>query len=713
MIAISPNDFTEMVNMGMRLEEGVREANQSVHVQQGQQQQPQQCTNHNNNNHHQNFKRKKGAPGHDIENCYPLKYEVQKLIKSGMVPFKDQAPNVKANLLPAHGKASVNMVDGCPGNFRVFEVCHTRRSLVEIHRDFCLQSRYMVNDVNVIVPVFKIPERVVIQFDRSRNVNRSVSLLVIQLASPIPYSSVKVVPYKYNSTMIENGKEVPLPVANSVVSIINVMKVTYSGRVFGLVSPKVVEDVSMGKKAEVPTVDLVTTPTFQSGESSGLKANDDNEVLRLIKRSEFNAVEQLLQTPSKISVLSLLMNSELHKEALQKVLEQAYMEHGVTVDQFDHIVSNITSCNNLSFCGEGLPKEGRNHNLALHILMNCKEDAISNVLVDTGSLLNVLPKSTLARLSYQSAPMSCLLGRPWIHEAGNVTSTLHQKLKFVKNGKLIIVGGEKAFLKTREPISSLKDTKEVIQSGSTDKWGRIVEVIENKNRAGLGFPQGPFPQMILKPIERNDLTPSPNFDFPMFEAKEENDDEEVSDELYNLLEHEEKTIHPFEERIELVNLGSDDDVKEVKIGSQLCPEVKKGEKGIEVDPAKVKAIQEMHAPRTENIKEYLLEPSILSPPVEGRPLIMYLTVLEESMGCVLGQHDESGKKEYVIYYLSKKFTDCETRYSKLEKTCCALAWAAKCLRQYMLNHTTWLISKMDPIKYIFEKPSLTGRISRW
>ena len=31
----------------------------------------------------------------------------------------------------------------------------------------------------------------------------------------------------------------------------------------------------------------------------------------------------------------------------------------------------------------------------------------------------------------------------------------------------------------------------------------------------------------------------------------------------------------------------------------------------------------------------------------------------------------------------------------------------------MLNHTTWLISKMDPIKYIFEKPALTGRIARW
>jgi hypothetical protein len=37
---------------------------------------------------------------------------------------------------------------------------------------------------------------------------------------------------------------------------------------------------------------------------------------------------------------------------------------------------------------------------------------------------------------------SCLLGRPWIHAAGAVTSTLHQKLKFVVDGKLITVAGE-------------------------------------------------------------------------------------------------------------------------------------------------------------------------------------------------------------------------------------------------------------------------------
>lgn len=56
------------------------------------------------------------------------------------------------------------------------------------------------------------------------------------------------------------------------------------------------------------------------------------------------------------------MNSKAYREGLQKVLEQAYVEHDVIVDKFDHIVTNITSCNNLSFCDEKLPEEGRNRN---------------------------------------------------------------------------------------------------------------------------------------------------------------------------------------------------------------------------------------------------------------------------------------------------------------------------------------------------------------
>ena len=35
--------------------------------------------------------------------------------------------------------------------------------------------------------------------------------------------------------------------------------------------------------------------------------------------------------------------------------------------------------------------------------MNCKNDSISNVLIDNRSVLNVIPRSTLMKLKYQGA----------------------------------------------------------------------------------------------------------------------------------------------------------------------------------------------------------------------------------------------------------------------------------------------------------------------
>ncbi|RDY07599.1 Retrovirus-related Pol polyprotein from transposon 17.6, partial [Mucuna pruriens] len=174
------------------------------------------------------------------------------------------------------------------------------------------------------------------------------------------------------------------------------------------------------------------------------------------------------------------------------------------------------------------------------------------------------------------------------------------------------------------------------------------------------------------------------------------------------------------------------------------------ERGIKLDPEQVKAIRDMPASKTEtkvkgflgrltatcnpifkllrknqkvewNLecqeafkkdKRYLESTPILVPTIPSRPLILYLMALKESMGGILGQQNNFGK-EQAIYYLSKKFIEYEKKYSALERTCCALVWVAKRLRQYMLAHTTRLIAKMDPLKYIFEKLALTRRITRW
>ena len=58
------------------------------------------------------------------------------------------------------------------------------------------------------------------------------------------------------------------------------------------------------------------------------------EILKIIKKSDYNVVEQLGQTPSKISMLSLLLCSEAHAKALIAFLKTAHVPQETSADQF-------------------------------------------------------------------------------------------------------------------------------------------------------------------------------------------------------------------------------------------------------------------------------------------------------------------------------------------------------------------------------------------
>ncbi|KAI5411692.1 hypothetical protein KIW84_056677 [Lathyrus oleraceus] len=187
-----------------------------------------------------------------------------------------------------------------------------------------------------------------------------------------------------------------------------------------------------------------------------------------------------------------------------------------------------------------------------------------------------------------------------------------------------------SLLRRAPSFASYKDAKLAIMRGATAGLGKMIELEENESRAGIGFSSGTLNKqglfksggfihtgldeevaavleedtkdsgnfiipggvynnwivvdiptvvhkstLISKPVEHNDPTPSPNFEFSVFEA-EEDDVEEIPDEITSLLEHEEKIIQPHLENLETVNLGSEDCVREVKIGALLEESVKKG-----------------------------------------------------------------------------------------------------------------------------------------
>ena len=114
-----------------------------------------------------------------------------------------------------------------------------------------------------------------------------------------------------------------------------------------------------------------------------------------------------------------------------------------------------------------------------------------------------------------------------------------------------------------------------------------------------------------------------------------------------------------------------------------------------------------------SIKAYLVNPPVLCPPHKEKPLLLYLTVTDTAVGAMLAQEKKDSKIENAIYFVSRKLQGSELNYSALEKTCTALVWVVGKLKHYMMAHTVYLVSKMDPIKYLFDKPSLSTRLAKW
>jgi len=75
----------------------------------------------------------------------------------------------------------------------------------------------------------------------------------------------------------------------------------------------------------------------------------------------------------------------------------------------------------------------------------------------------------------------------------------------------------------------------------------------------------------------------------------------------------------------------------------------------------------------EEIKRYLTQPPVLTAPVSGIPFLMYVRVMDHSLGALLAQINDQGY-EQAIYYLSRTMIRAEYRYNPIEKECLALVF---------------------------------------
>jgi hypothetical protein len=99
------------------------------------------------------------------------------------------------------------------------------------------------------------------------------------------------------------------------------------------------------------------------------------------------------------------------------------------------------------------------------------------------------------------------------------------------------------------------------------------------------------------------------------------------------------------------------------------------------------------------------------PPQDKKPLKLYLSANERSIGLALVQESEG--KERIVYFMSRRLLDAETKYSMVERLCLCLYFSCTKLRPYLLTVECIVVCKDDVVKYMLSLPILKGRIRKW
>ncbi|XP_019242002.1 PREDICTED: uncharacterized protein LOC109222047, partial [Nicotiana attenuata] len=704
-----------------------------------------------------------GALGHDTEKCWKLKTAVQELIDTHRIEVQaPDAPNINQNPSPAHHEAHmielihkggepkkpsqmVMMIRASETSSK--EKLTSGKAVVQLKGVDSKPTVVAEKGSSSIVAVKPEQAKVVIQGVANKPVvvmkGTRIELVIIKPVTQLPVTNSKAIPWSYEQVVVTyKGKEIKEEVCEA-------QGLTRSGRCFAL------EEL---RKARVPKDNPVLVKKAVTEEEA-------EKFLKKMKVQDYCIVEQLRKTPAQISLLSLLIHSDEHRRALMKILNEAHVPDKISVNHLEKIANKIFEVNRVTFSDDELPVEGTKHNMALYLTVKCEDSVVTRVLVDNGSSANICPSSTLNKLKVdderihknnicvrgfddggkdsvgdiileltigpveftmefqvldEAVSYNLLLGRPWIHAAKAVPSTLHQMVKFEWDRQEIVVHGEDNMCALSDaivPFIEVDDDKgpwvyevfdtvsvekvlegksipvpritaatvmvasEMLKNGfipgkglGADLQGIVhpVSLPKNLDTFGLGFkPTAADVRRARKMKKRAWVLPKPiprlsrSFIRPGIRKQLLS---KVSGSLIGADGDLDKGFERLFAEVNMVEAGEGSSKANVQVCNSdimFCPIgcvkalVPSGKLlgfivsrwGIELDPSKIKAIRELPPPRNktekdaavkwtdecqeafDKIKGYLSNPPVLVPPEPGRPLILYLTVLDNSFGC--------------------------------------------------------------------------------
>ncbi|XP_019259854.1 PREDICTED: uncharacterized protein LOC109237913 [Nicotiana attenuata] len=450
---------------------------------------------------------------HDTEKCWHLKSAIQELINTNQIVIQSpEAPNINQNPLPAHAETHIIEIvhkDGEPEksskSVMMIRASESTSVKTPISTNATPSTAEGLTD-KLSTPNVKPPLLVVKGFPDDVGTKQGkprvfvpgvaskpviivevarIAPVVIKAVTQLTVDDTKAIPWNYKQVIVTyKGKEVEEDVNET-------GGLTRSGRCF---TPEESRKAKPFKDSPI----LVKKPVTEE---------EAEEFLRKMKVQDYSIVEQLRKTPAQISLLSLLIHSDEHRRALMKILNEAHVPDKITMNHLEKIANKIFEANRITFSDDELPLEGTEHNRALYLTMKCEDSVVSRVLVDNGSSANIFPLSTLQKLKIDTERIhrnsicvrgfdgggkdsvgdvmleltigpveftmefqvldvavsyNLFLGRPWIHAAKVVPSSLHQMVKFEWDRQEIVVHGDenlRAYNDTSVPFIEAEDDK--------------------------------------------------------------------------------------------------------------------------------------------------------------------------------------------------------------------------------------------------------------
>jgi ribonuclease HI len=123
-------------------------------------------------------------------------------------------------------------------------------------------------------------------------------------------------------------------------------------------------------------------------------------------------------------------------------------------------------------------------------------------------------------------------------------------------------------------------------------------------------------------------------------------------------------------------------------------------------PAQQKAFEEL--------KQYLIDLTTLTPPSSGIPLLLYVAASHAAVSAALVQEKQDGqiKKQAPVYFVSEVLNPSKKNYTELEKVLYVVLMASRKLRHYFQAYHI-IVPSSQPLKDIMRNREATGRVRKW